>query len=735
MNLFDTVPHAPALSLDDLATSWLTRRMTELAAMPGLNNDLGAIQAVADIAAIRDPVFPPYSGGNEVTLLTFLNGKQLAQAVPHVEIRWRAYALERRCKSNGWALESRTTLLPNEPGVLVRVTVTNDHAETRKLSIGFLCSGRAASSGKEGYAWAVPSIPTDVFNFTKSQGLRQTVSDVGITDARCLTNEQGNAHAVHACWPAPTRWERQRIPTWETEVAPGGSFTLQLLVTFHSDRAEAQAIARRWYLQQERAFAEARARWEALWQAAFTPDNTLFSGHMPILVSSHDSLQRLYYNGILTIITCRRIYPEALVKPCYITLWPRRGEGSGYLSWELNCTSGVLARLDPDALRDLWLTLAAAPWLDSQVVNFFTGEHGGWVCCAQPQSLYTAAFHLMRWAGDDSFLNAAILRRPKKAKGFEAASQGQVVQAAETPPQTLTGREVLVQSLTVHRDHHLPDKATIDFGGREAYLECITTYAHGTAAQTALQAWALKEGERFLTENPAREIAALESAVHDLYDAEHGFFYCEYPDGSRHTAPNLYDLGLVLRAVGDRLPRAMVDQIARFARSELLTDTWAHCLWPGDLDIASGLRCDHQWCGSFSAWVPQFVLGLLDSGLGQSESDAWITDWLTNVAKVTAQGPFAQAYWADDMHPTEAGAAAKCFDELTQGNHWVIGSGTLFAEMVLDGVCGLSADLSGNLVLKTGLKLWSNDVRLFNIEAAGRRYHCVDRKLIPILAK
>lgn len=78
---------------------------------------------------------------------------------------------------------------------------------------------------------------------------------------------------------------------------------------------------------------------------------------------------RLYYNGVLTILTCRRIYADCDTTPCYLTVWPRRGEGSVYLAWELNCTSGILARLDPKVLKELWLLLAQAPELAYQVTS------------------------------------------------------------------------------------------------------------------------------------------------------------------------------------------------------------------------------------------------------------------------------------------------------------------------------------------------------------------------------
>jgi len=703
----------PPLSLDDLATAWLPRRMTQLAAMPGLNNDLGSVQVEADIAAIKHPIFPPYSGGNEITWLTILNGRQLAQQVEWVDIRWRAFEVERRCETDGWDLESRTSLLPNQPGVVVQVTVTNTFDHPRPLALGFLCSGRSVNTGKEGYCWSVPSIPTDVFSFTKSQHLQQTVTDPGIPDTRCLSNEAGNGHNVNSVFPCPDRWDRERVATWEVTLAPLESFTVTLLSTFHADRETALDIAKEWHGNPAAIFPAARARWENLWAAAFTPNNTLFSGHMPIVESPHRAMLKLYYNGVLTILTCRRIYEESVINPCYLTLWPRRGEGSAYLAWEINCTSGVLARLDPESLRKQWLLLAGAPWLDYQQTNYFTGEHFGWPCCAQPQSVMTGALNLLRWAGDRTWMETRLLRQGAVYSKWKDDTDARAVEPVE-----ITGKEAFLQAVHAHREHHLPGKATVDFGDRAAYLECVSSYAHGTAGHTAIQAWALKNSDILFAQDNSKEILSLEQAVLDLYCPGAGYFDCEYPDASRRPAANLYDLGLVLCHLGEQIPREVVKEIVNFVRQDLLTPTWAHCLASTDLDVTSGLRCDHQWAGCFSGWPPQFVLGLMRSG----ERGEWIAEWLEGVAKVTDQGPFSQAYWAEDLYPPEAGAAAKCHDELTQGNHWVIGSGALFAEMILDGICGLSADLEGHLTLKPGLPSWAKDVHITQITVHGKTY-------------
>lgn len=715
-------PTLPALSLDDLATAWLPRRMTQLAGMPGLNNDLGSIQIEADIAAIKHPVFPPYSGGDEMTWLTVLNGRQLAQQVPKVEIRWRAYEVERRCEADGWRMESRTALLPSQPGVAVQVTVTNTLDQPRHLALGFICSGRSMNTGKEGYAWEVPSIPTNVFSFTKSEGLKQNVTGAGLPDTICLTNDAGNGHAIHSVSPCPSRWDRERVPTWELTLAPAESFTVTLFACFHADRRTALEIAGEWSGKAAAIFSATRVRWEELWAAAFTPENSHFSGHLPIVESPNRAMLKLYYNGVLTILTCRRIYAESVLRPCYLTLWPRRGEGSTYLAWEMNCTSGVLARLDPSSLKDQWRLLATTPWLDYQQTNCFTGDHFGWPCCAHPQSVVSGALNLLRWAGDRTWMDTRVLRQGAIYSKWKDDTAARAIAPEET-----TGREVFLQAVQAHRGHHLPGKVTVDFGDRAAYLECITSYAHGTAGHTAIQAWALKNSDAILGLDCAEEIRSLEQAALDLYQPGAGYFDCEYPDGSRWPAANLYDIGLVLCHLGDRLPREVLKEIVAFVRRDLLTPTWAHCLAPTDLDALSGIRCDHQWAGCFAAWPPQFVLGLLRSG----ERGEWIAEWLEGVAKIVDQGPFSQAYWAEDLFPPEAGAASKCYDELTQGNHWVIGSGALFAEMILDGVCGLSADLKGNLTLAPGLPSWSKDVRITNIAVHGKSYDVRDGMVFP----
>ncbi len=672
----------PLLPLESLATGWLRRYQTQLAAMPGLNNNIGSIQIEADPVAIKHPIFPPYSGGNEISGITIINGKNIAQVTDGVEIRWTAYEVERRCTTaDGWELNSKASLLPEEAGFVLSLTVLNTKSHARSLSFGLILSGRAMNTGDQGYAWAVPSIPTDVASFIKTEGLRQDVLETEIENTCLIQNDGGTAFSATTFDTRPTLWKDQREPIWIQTIGSGKSLNLTMLVTYSDKRAACESLCRKWRTRIPEIAPLSKKRWEDLWEAAFTPGNKIFSGSLPLMKTNSLSVDRIYYNGVLTMLTCRRVYPHAKIKPCYLTLWPRRGEGSGYLAWDLPYTSGILSRLDPAAVIETLLFAMSAPELDFQVTNYFTLEFGGWPCCAHPMAIYTTAFNLLRNTTDRSWLERTISRTSRSTKGFEAASQGQVTESEAGRTRKLTARLALEEVVFIHRRKKLADANLIDFGSRSSYLECITTYAHGTAGHTAQQYWAMKQYDELFGGDTSAERAKLLEGIMSLYRSKDGFFDCLYPDGRRFPAANLYDIGLVLTGIGDVLNPEQVKEMLSFVHDQLLTPTWARCLSATDFDALSGIRCDHQWAGCFPSWLSQFVLGIYKCGLTEKDIP-WLMTWLEGVSKTTLQGPFAQAYWADDVYPKELGAAAKCYDELVQGNHWVIGSGAHFAEMV-----------------------------------------------------
>ncbi|HUJ74363.1 MAG TPA: hypothetical protein VL359_05870, partial [bacterium] len=515
-------------------------------------------------------------------------------------------------------------------------------------------------------------------------------------------------------------------PRWRTTLDAGRSLDLRATFAFATSRDEALRLLRDTVDHAERRLEQAADWYEKVWQAAFTPRNGIFSGWLPRLETDIEPLRRIYYMGAMTLITCRRSYPHAVKRPLYLTIWPRRGEGSSYLAWELPYVSAPLVRLDPQALKSEWQILASAPMLDYQVTNYFTGRHGGWGCSAHPQALIESASRLLRFSGDRSILDETVLRQRRTTAGFEAASQGQIVDEGDAAgsDRPMTGAEVLAETYSLYDTLRMPGTPFIDFGGRGAYHECVTTYAHATAGMNAFFSTALRDASLFGLPSRRADADALLKAVTSLYREEPASFDCRYPDGRLVSAPNLYDLGMVLTYLGAALPKSITSSVYSFILDELCTPTWAHNLWPLDPDIASGIRADHQWAGCFPAWISQFAIGAAHSGV----ADQRLSDWLTGVAEITRQGPFGQAYWAEDIHPPEEGAAAKCYDELTQGNHWVIGSGAHFVEAVIEGVCGVQVDETGRAVKTPGLPGWEDRCRLSGIRTAAGVFQYADSK-------
>jgi hypothetical protein len=675
--------YKPTISLSDLSTGWLKRSMTKLEAMPGLNNDIGSIQVEADPVAVKHPIFPPYSGGNEISGVTIINGKNIARISNGTEIKWTAYGINRRTKVDGWELNSQTSLLPNEAGVVVSLTVLNTSKATNSLTLEFLLSGRAMNSGGEGYAWSVPSIPTDVFSFKINDGLNQEVLS-NTNEGNCLIqNENANAYTSVHFNKVPTKWTNSRRPMWKAKVEGQKSFTINILFTYGANRSTVEELDAKWKTRMDEVAGLTKQRWEELWQSAFIPNNKYFSGSLPVVKTGNVKLDRLYYNGVLTLLTCRRIYPSSKIKTAYLTLWPRRGEGSIYLAWDLPYTSGILSRLDPKSLIEMLKVTMSQPMLDFQVVNLFTYEHTGAPCCAHPMAIYNSTFNLLKNYKDKSWLDSLIIRKPSLTIDSERASQVQNEISTQEKSYKMTTREAIKEVVFIHRKKHLPNMYLVDYGNRTAYLECITTYAHGTAGLTAQQIGAMKQYDQLFGGDTSEEQQKLLDAIKTLYRNGDGYFNCLYPNGKKIPAANLYDLGLVLTGAGESLSSDQIKEIVSFVRNELITPTWARSLASTDLDVLSGIRCDHQWAGSFPAWIPQFVLGIKKSGRFE-ENRAWILKWLEGVSQTTYQGPFAQAYWAEDVYPKELGAAAKCYDELVQGNHWVCSGGTHFADMILE---------------------------------------------------
>jgi hypothetical protein len=163
-----------------------------------------------------------------------------------------------------------------------------------------------------------------------------------------------------------------------------------------------------------------------------------------------------------------------------------------------------------------------------------------------------------------------------------------------------------------------------------------------------------------------------------LYVSGHGFFRCIYPDGRSYDCRSAFDVGMVLWQAGELLPEQIKNEISDFILRELKTPGWARALSAADADAAvSGVRADHQYSGSYTAWPALLCFGLLKAGRRKE-----VEEWLQGIARTASQGPFGQGHWDERIVPPTGGGATKVSDELPQGCHWCDISGAIYFSLL-----------------------------------------------------
>jgi hypothetical protein len=161
-------------------------------------------------------------------------------------------------------------------------------------------------------------------------------------------------------------------PSWliyRFDLAPGEKRS----ITFVNALAEKADEAERNYDRLVKDFAGAAAavrdEWNAQLKAAFTPGNDRFSGYVPTLVTTDESVRRLYHSAVMTALFFRRTTPHSVYGTTYVTLAPRYWETTTFL-WDISLSAMLLAMLDPLILRRMIET-----WMQLDVYKHFGTEY------------------------------------------------------------------------------------------------------------------------------------------------------------------------------------------------------------------------------------------------------------------------------------------------------------------------------------------------------------------------
>jgi hypothetical protein len=158
-------------------------------------------------------------------------------------------------------------------------------------------------------------------------------------------SKHSEAYVLQGSSPKPAKIE----PSWliyEFDLAPRESASIVFVNSLGATAADAQkdydAIVNSFD-----AVANATTdEWNAQLKAAFTPGNSIFSGHVPTLVHADDNVKRIYHSAVMSALYFRRTTPHSVYGTTYVTLMPRYWETTTFL-WDISLSAMLLAMLDP----------------------------------------------------------------------------------------------------------------------------------------------------------------------------------------------------------------------------------------------------------------------------------------------------------------------------------------------------------------------------------------------------
>lgn len=684
-------------TVESLRTVTMPHRFGDLFNPPGLTNQWGCAQAAMDVTGVRSVAFPPFaqgemntaalaSGGELLTGVLYVDGEYFAATKTTIDFVWQPDRVERRARYRGLELSSVLIVPFKQMSVAVYLTVENKQKTRRQTEIKFALNGGVTKSVAP---WNAAYSPGEFDN-------KRTVDTTrGAVLCKSIRTE---AYSLQGAWPIAT----EVLPSWliyRFSLAPGESRTITFVNALAGTADEAQIHYDKLVRNFAGAATEVRDEWNAQLKAAFTPGNDRFSGYVPTLVTSDESVRRLYHSAVMSALFFRRTTPHSVYGATYVTLAPRYWETTTFL-WDISLSAMLFAMLDPLILRRMIET-----WMQLDVYKHFGTEYltgsgvGPWYS-VNDFAMCRMAREYLRWTGDHAWLDKEV------------------------------GGQKVIDRLVTYAEHwrklDTNNHGLADYGGVSNLLEAVSSYVHEVAGLNAANVYNLRFAAELLEQRGASEKAAallveaqqLSRKVLELYVPGKGIWRCRLPDGSMNEVHHCYDFGTVLVTIGDTLNKDVKSEMVRFFREELQTPMWMRALSTKDLDVTFSIRPDHQWTGAYCAWPSLALSALFVAGEGDVAFK-----WIKGLGETARQGPIAQAHFAETAVAPEAGGGAlKAPSDQPYINDWACVAGCAYLEPVIENLFGIQAGLFGKIEAQPAFGLFDAKAELRNINYQGKTY-------------
>ncbi len=685
-------------SLSDLASDPIAHRWRDLYQLPTAQNEWGYAQATKSVSGLTGISLPPFgccgvaeipwSPGLLLTCEAFLDGRILLAYPEGDELTyvWYPHGFARRTRVVGLEFTSFTFLPSERRSVAQIITVKNLGSGRRNVSLGFDLRAGVASKTD---AW---------FTNPPGEGDNAISWDAG---NGCLLFEarQSRAVSVQGFNPKPDRLEDGRMLVFAFALAPGEAREFHYVNAIEADKAAALHS----YNDQQATFAalvdENERKFTSLIEAAFTPGNSEFSGHLPRLVTDNEELWNLYYAGFRNLIFARRASARSAYGTTYLTLG---GHVLPTLSfpWDTSLTSLSLALLDPLALRRLTENWFVQDMHQHLATDYLTGAAVGPWYGVNDMAILRCAENYLRVTGDFGWLDARVGGKPVLDHLLSHA---------------------LYWKQLDHYGHGLGD-----YGKRENLLEVVSTYLHEVAGMNAgnvsgmrfLGALLERKGDARRAAGLRAEATAMAGRINRLlYVPGKGYWRCGQPDGKFNEVRHCYDFLSILDNMFEDLSPQQKIEMNDFFWRELHSPHWMRALSPDDVDATWNIRPDHSWLGAYASWPPMTAKGLY-----KIAPSAAVAAWLRGLSKAGNQGPIGQAHFVEAVFPLEDGGAYKCPNDPPYLNDWCcIGAGA-FVDLVIDSIFGANLTLHDGLRVESRLADFDPRAKLANLPYQGAEY-------------
>lgn len=686
-------------SLPAMAADRLTYQFRDLFNCPATMNELGYVQVGKSVSSITAISCPPYvccgmpetawSPGYLLTCELFLNGRFLAIAAPpegNITYQWFPHCVVRSQTVDRLRFTTKLFMPSKRRAVAQLIEIKNLESERRKFTLAF--DMRAAVT-KKTKAW-----------FVNSPG----EADNKITwDPRrgCLLFEAQHSEiaAAQGFHPAPNRVEHDRMLVFEIELGPSEEKEIQFVVAIAENGRAALDLYDHLQSSFHDLVKENETTFDSLVRSAFTPGNSEFSGNLPRLVTENESLWKLYHNGFANLLFARRVSPDSVYGPTYLTL-------SGHVlptlnfPWDTSIASLALAMLDPIPLRNLVEVWANAGMHDHLATDYVTGEAVGPWYAVNDTAIVRCAWRYLCVTGDFAWLDKRVGQR--------------------TMLEHLEDRALYWKKL----DHF--GRGLGDYGTIENLLEVVSTYLHEVAGMNAGSVHSMRvvadmherRGNSVRSSQLRAEAKSLADRINQLlYVKGKGYWRCGQPDGTFNEVRHCYDFLAVLDNMSEDLSPAQKNEMSEFFWRELHSEKWMRALSQSDVDATWNIRPDHSCLGAYAAWPPMSAKGLY-----KIDGPAKIVPWLREIAKAGNQGPIGQAHFVEDIFPPVNGGAFKSSEDAPYIEDWCCVAAGAFTELVIDSIFGAELTMSDGIRVQSHLAEIDPNARLEGVKYQGGLY-------------